>query len=55
MTAIPHLDGYNMPYLFYVDHDEGVNLGIFLLVKAAVGERHLDGGLPFPGGAKWDV
>jgi hypothetical protein len=38
------------PYLLDVDHDEGVNLGIFLLVKTAVGERHVDVGVPCPGG-----
>lgn len=44
-----------VPDLFYVDHHKGVNLGIFLLVESAVGERHLDEGGPFPGGATWEV
>ena len=38
------------PYLFDVDHDEGVNLRILLLVETAVGERHVAVGVPCPGG-----
>lgn len=41
----------SVSYLLNVDHDEGVDFRILLLVETAVGERHLGGWCLFPGGA----
>lgn len=45
----------SVSYLLDVDHNEGVDLGILLLVETAVGERHLGGWCLFPGGANGGI